>query len=132
MSRRILALAVAAMLVLSVASVSAMEEDVATAPSGSSDQSAQTISLAASDFLFDPKVLNAKPGQASFVVRNGGVIEHNFSIESGPSSVVGAVNSIPSGSTAQLDVTLTSGIYVFACTLPGHREAGMVGVLSVS
>ncbi len=93
---------------------------------------AQLISLSATDFQFEPKALSAKAGAASFVVRNTGVLEHNFVVESAPYAAVGAINSIPVGISSQLELTLNSGSYAIVCTLPGHREAGMVGTLAVA
>jgi uncharacterized cupredoxin-like copper-binding protein len=38
------------------------------------------------------------------------------------------------GSTASATVTITAahGNYLFACTLPGHRAAGMRGAITVA
>jgi uncharacterized cupredoxin-like copper-binding protein len=48
---------------------------------------------------------------------------------SGP--VVGATPTFQGG-TKTLIVNLTPGTYTFFCSVPGHRAAGMQGMLSVS
>jgi uncharacterized cupredoxin-like copper-binding protein len=37
-----------------------------------------------------------------------------------------------SGGTKSFTVTLTAGKYIYYCSVPGHREAGMQGTLTVS
>ena len=37
-----------------------------------------------------------------------------------------------SGGSAELKVTLKPGKYTFYCDIPGHREAGMEGTLTVT
>jgi uncharacterized cupredoxin-like copper-binding protein len=35
------------------------------------------------------------------------------------------------GGTKNLALTLTAGSYTYYCTVPGHRDAGMQGTLTV-
>jgi uncharacterized cupredoxin-like copper-binding protein len=130
-SRSALALGIATLILLSAISAHA-QQDADVDPDDGSVDAAQVVDLTASDFYFDPKVITVHPGPVSFVVHNQGVLEHNFAIETAPSEYLGVLSTIPVKGTAEMDVTLDSGTYVFSCTLPAHREAGMVGVLSVS
>jgi uncharacterized cupredoxin-like copper-binding protein len=93
--------------------------------------SAREVAVAASEFKYDPRDLTAAPGELTFVVRNVGAIEHNFVIEDPSGQTIARIATIDPGKTERLTVTLPAGSYVVVCTYPGHREAGMVGTLSV-
>src|SRR5437879_5185497 len=102
-NRFLLAIGAAAILSISGAAIGstqdAPEDTAAVAPS-------QSINIVATDFAFDPRVLNAKPGATTFWVKNGGILEHNFAIEKSPSSSLGVLNTVSAGGTGELDVVL--------------------------
>ena len=100
---------------------------VALAACGGTPASGQRIAVTVKEWTITPAQLAAKAGAATFTVKNGGSIEHDFSIEG-----VGKVETIIAGDSKPLTVTLTPGSYAVFCTLAGHREAGMQGTLVVS
>ena len=55
---------------------------------------------------------------------------HNLEIE-GNGVEAGPSATISGGEKAELKVTLKPGTYQFFCAIPGHREAGMEGTLTV-
>jgi uncharacterized cupredoxin-like copper-binding protein len=57
---------------------------------------------------------------------NDGSILHDLRIEDQP-FILEAV----AGETVSGEVDLDAGSYAFFCSIPGHREAGMEGVLEV-
>ena len=57
-------------------------------------------------------------------------LEHNVTIASG-STVLGAIQTF-GGGTRTLTLKLKPGTYTFYCSVPGHRQAGMEGTLTVS
>jgi uncharacterized cupredoxin-like copper-binding protein len=79
---------------------------------------------------FDTKTLTAKAGTVSIVMANMSPIEHNVTVAEG-SKVLGATSTFVGGSKT-LTLTLKPGKYVFYCSVPGHRQAGMEGTLTVS
>lgn len=89
---------------------------------------ATSIELSATDIKFEPKELTIPADtDVSITVTNNGVLQHDFAIESeGIES--GLLNS---GESADVVVNLPAGTYDFICTVPGHKEAGMVGTLIV-
>ncbi len=99
-----------------------------TAGSGSSS-GAQTVTLTAGDDLkWSPTTLNLKAGQAYTIsLVNNGKLDHSF--------VVPDLNvkvQMPAGKTVQTNLTVQkAGSYQFVCDVPGHKEAGMVGTLTV-
>jgi uncharacterized cupredoxin-like copper-binding protein len=83
------------------------------------------------EFAFNPKEVTVRAGEVTFVVKNDGSIEHNFVIEDSSKKTVAQIAVVGAGKTEELKVTLRPGAYTTACTLPGHREAGMWGSLRV-
>ncbi len=61
---------------------------------------------------------------------NGSPIEHNVTVAEG-AKVLGSTPTF-SGGTKALTLKLKPGTYTFFCSVPGHRQAGMEGTLTVS
>ena len=64
-------------------------------------------------------------GSVTFVVKNVGKISHNLTVQGGK-----ATPNINPGKTAKLTVTLKKGSYTLYCSIPGHRQLGMVAKLT--
>jgi len=60
------------------------------------------------------------------VLHNDGTVLHDLRIEDQP-----FILEAPAGQTATSQITLDAGRYQIFCSIPGHREAGMTGVLEV-
>jgi plastocyanin len=81
---------------------------------------------------FTKTKLTAKAGKVTINFTNSSPVGHNMTIQQGTSgSVIGATPTFQGGSKT-LTVTLKPGKYTFFCSVPGHRQAGMVGTLTVS
>jgi uncharacterized cupredoxin-like copper-binding protein len=72
----------------------------------------------------------AKAGKVTIDFKNPQALTHDVAIEDSSGEEVGATELIASGSDSTT-VDLKPGKYHFFCTVPGHREAGMEGVLTV-
>ena len=97
-------------------------------PGTGAQASARTVEVTAREFRFEPDEIQAKPGETlKIVFKNGGQIAHNFTLE----GLNAATPTIQPGETATLTVTLPDDPKAFPieyfCSVPGHREAGMVG-----
>ncbi len=79
---------------------------------------------------FVQKSLTAPAGADVFILTNDSSVPHNLEIE-GNGVQAGPSATVSGGENAQLKVTLTPGTYQFFCDIPGHREAGMEGTLTV-
>ena len=79
---------------------------------------------------FVQKSLTATAGEDTFVLTNDASVPHNLDIE-GNGVEAAPTETISGGQTAQLKVNLKPGTYTFFCAVPGHREAGMEGTLTV-
>jgi plastocyanin len=91
------------------------------------------LSLAASpegQLKFDTTSLTAKAGKVSLAFTNASSLEHNLTVASSSGQVVGATPTF-SGGSKTVSLTLKPGTYKFYCSVPGHRQAGMEGTLTV-
>jgi plastocyanin len=81
------------------------------------------------DLKFAPASATASSGDITFSLNAEGV-PHNLVIEgqNGDAVLIDAAT----GETKTATVSLAAGEYVFYCSIAGHREAGMEGVLTVS
>ena len=82
------------------------------------------------ELAYDQKDVSAKAGSVTIDFTNNESISHDVAIESPSGDTVGQTDLVASG-TANTTVDLQPGTYTFFCTVPGHREAGMVGPLTV-
>lgn len=89
------------------------------------------VLIKAKEFAYEPKEVTVRPGRVVFVVKNEGVIEHNFVVETQDRKKVAEIANLKPQETDEVEVTLRAGTYTIVCTLPGHRDAGMVAKLTV-
>jgi len=71
----------------------------------------------------------AQPGQVTIKSQNKASIDHDISIEGNGVNEQGQV--VKDGGTSEVQVDLKPGEYTFYCSVPGHREGGMEGKLTV-
>jgi plastocyanin len=94
---------------------------------------ATSLSLEANtggQLLYNTKQLNAKAGKVTIDFANASPVEHNVTIAQG-GTVLGSTPTFTGGSKS-VTVQLKPGTYTFYCSVPGHRQAGMEGTLTVS
>ncbi len=72
---------------------------------------------------------SAPAGKIAIKSVNKSSTGHNIAIEGNGVKQAGKV--VKGGATSEVDVTLKPGTYTFFCTVPGHREGGMEGKLTV-
>lgn len=106
-----------------------------TPPPASSPASAKPTKLAlAADpggqLAYDAKTLSAKAGTVTITMANMSPVEHDVAIAEG-TKVLGQTPTFVGGSKT-LTLKLKPGTYTFYCTVPGHRQAGMEGKLTVT
>jgi plastocyanin len=73
---------------------------------------------------------SAKAGQVTVEFENPQALSHDVAIEGSSGTTVGKTELVAEGS-AVATVNLKPGTYHYYCTVPGHREAGMEGTLTV-
>jgi plastocyanin len=103
----------------------------ATQESSSSGGGGETVSFAADTsgaLKFQQTEVTAKAGKATISFENESQVPHAVEIE----GVSGAKTKTVTGGKTSVNVDLKPGKYTFYCPVPGHREAGMVGTLTVN
>lgn len=74
--------------------------------------------------------LSATAGKVSIAFTNSSPLEHNVTVESSSGKILGATPTFK-GATKVLTLDLKAGTFKFFCSVPGHRQAGMEGTLTV-
>ena len=139
MTRRLLLLALTALaLVVAVAACGGDDDDDSEEPAAEATTEdtgggggGETLMLAADPggaLAFDQTELTAAAGEVTIEFMNESGIPHNVEVEG--NGVEEVSDTITEGSTS-LTLTLEPGEYEFYCAVPGHREGGMEGTLTV-
>ena len=115
-------------------SSSSSSAPAATTPMSSSGGVAQTVEIdvAQSGLAYTTTSATAKAGTVTLKSMNPQSIEHDISIESSDGSINQKGNLVANGDVSEVTVDLKPGTYTFYCSVPGHKEAGMSGTLTVS
>ncbi len=81
---------------------------------------------------FTRSSLTAKAGKVTLIMKNPSTagMDHGIAIEGNGVDSEGA--TVSPGSTSTVTATLKKGTYTYYCPVPGHRQAGMLGKLTVS
>ena len=79
---------------------------------------------------YNTKSLTAKAGKVSIDFTNMASLMHNVTVESSSGQKLGETPTF-SGGSKTLTLSLKPGTYKFFCSVPGHRQAGMEGTLTV-
>jgi nitrite reductase (NO-forming) len=86
------------------------------------------VTIKATEFKFSPTAINVPMGQkVTITLDNTGVVEHDVTFQSGGFTV-----AAKPGQTTTADFTFDkAGVFDFFCSIPGHKDAGMKGTLTV-
>jgi len=103
------------------------------AAEGKSAGSAAAVAFEADpdgNLAYTSDTASAKAGKATIDFTNPQPVPHDVAIEDSGGETIGETETITEGSDSAV-VNLKPGKYTFYCTVPGHREAGMEGTLTV-
>ena len=97
-------------------------------PGPSETEPLAVVTIEAREFGFSPAAVTiSASGATRIVVKDAGGIVHNLTIDELEIQVV-----VPPGSSGEVTIVDPEpGTYLFYCSISGHREAGMVGTLTV-
>ena len=98
---------------------------------GDSAGSAAAVDIEAGEGLaYASDTASAKAGKVTVDFTNPQPLTHDVAIEDSSGKTIGKTELIAEGSDSTV-VDLKPGEYTYYCTVPGHREAGMEGTLTV-
>jgi uncharacterized cupredoxin-like copper-binding protein len=96
-------------------------------PAAVEGPTAPKLEIGATEMRYSPSRIAVAAGDVPVVLRNEGQVVHDLRIEGKPTLLIEAA----AGKTASATWSLAKGRYEIYCSLPGHRVAGMEGVLEV-
>lgn len=88
------------------------------------------VASPSSGLAYDSDTASAEAGKVTVNYTNPQPLAHDVAIEDTGGKTIGKTELVTEGSDSTV-VDLKPGEYTFYCTVPGHREAGMEGSLSV-
>jgi plastocyanin len=103
------------------------------ATTGATGGKASTVAISTpsgSSLTFDQKSASASAGNVTINFDNKQGLQHDVAVADSSGKVLGQTDLVADG-TSSTTVSLQPGTYTFYCTVPGHREAGMEGTLTV-
>lgn len=84
------------------------------------------VTVRTTEFSYEPQDIEVPADTPlTLVLINDGVVEHDFTIEE-----AGVLILAQPGETVRETITLPAGTYHVHCSVPGHKDAGMVGSLT--
>jgi uncharacterized cupredoxin-like copper-binding protein len=90
------------------------------------------IPVTMTEYAFKPSRLDVKSGSADFYLMNSGGQQHDMVIADVGGKIVARSELVSPGNTETFTVNnLAPGTYSIFCDVPGHKESGMVGKLTV-
>jgi plastocyanin len=99
-------------------------------PEGTATAEGGTLTIpVATGLNFEFADAEAPAGPLTIESVNEQPVPHNIAVDGGGVDEVGDV--VQDGGTSTVEVDLEPGEYAFYCSVPGHREGGMEGVLTI-
>lgn len=115
------------------------DDDAATPTSGAETEdgggggggggAASSLEFTAVDIDFEESEATAAAGDIEVTLVNEGAIEHSWVVEGHEDAL--RLHTQQGGATDEGTITLEADEYTYYCDIPGHREAGMEGTLTV-
>lgn len=105
-------------------------EEVEKEAEGASGGTVKVEADPSGNLAFTSEKITAKAGKDTIDFTNESPVPHDVVIEDENGKELGGTE-ITSEGTETAEVELKPGTYTFFCSVPGHREAGMEGTLTV-
>jgi nitrite reductase (NO-forming) len=104
-----------------------------TGSSTGSSPSSGSNSISLSEFKITPTAVSTAAG-STLAVQNSGTVAHDVVVASSSGTILVKTALIQPGASAQLTLpsSVTAGSYTIYCDVPGHKQQGMTGTLTVS
>jgi plastocyanin len=102
-----------------------------TAAAGGGASTVDISAPADGSLAFDQTDLTTKAGAVTINFANPASLSHDVKVEDSSGTELGGTDLVSQGD-ASATVDLQPGTFTFFCSVPGHREAGMEGTLTVN
>lgn len=103
-----------------------------TAGGQGAPSASKTIHVTETEFKVSlPSLQQLKGGKYMFIVKNAGKIQHDLVISGGHAAGQTKTPLLAPGETKSITASLQTGNYTLYCSVPGHKQAGMVAQLAI-
>ncbi len=92
---------------------------------------AEPVSVEGGDLFFEPNEFSVAPG-GTITLTNIGMLPHDMSVDEWGGVIIGPLEADQSGDYTVPEDVQPGESFVFYCSIPGHREAGMEGTLTIA
>jgi len=104
------------------------EASPSASPGASPVAGGEAIQIHTVDIRFEPDTFSIPADTDTEVeITNKGVLQHDFAID----ELDILTELLDSEESVTITINAPAGTYEYYCTVPGHKEAGMVGTLTV-
>lgn len=91
------------------------------------DEAVDTVTVEMVDIAFEPNAFTISADTPTRIeLPNTGALPHDFTIDKLDIHV-----DVAPGESSEVTINAPAGTYEYYCSVPGHKEAGMVGVMTV-
>jgi plastocyanin len=90
-----------------------------------------TANVSAIDLGFEPKDFSVAPG-GKIVLKNDGALQHDMAVDEWGGVIIDLLNGGETGEFTVPDDAKVGNSFTFYCSVPGHREAGMEGTITIA
>lgn len=105
-------------------------EPTGEAPPAPAGQDLAITSPDDGSLVYDPDGLSASAGPITLAYENPSVVTHNVALEDDAGQLLIESEDVFEASV-EISADVVPGEYIYFCTVPGHREGGMEGTLTV-
>jgi len=109
----------------------AAEDGGAAGAGGGAESTISLSSPADGSFAYDRESLETKAGSVTINYDNPATLSHDVVVEDSTGTELGKTDLVSEGTTSTT-IELEPGTYTYYCDVPGHREGGMEGTLTVT
>jgi uncharacterized cupredoxin-like copper-binding protein len=103
---------------------------LALAAAGCGDELTERVVM--TEFGYEPEEIRVPAGAAhELLVANEGQLFHDLAVDGTPEGAPVHIGVLPGGRAPYVVPALPAGVYEVYCSVPGHREAGMLARLVV-
>jgi plastocyanin len=142
--KKVAALLLVALAALAFAACGSGDDDTSSTPAasgttetggngaaGGGGESVATIdAVEGSNLAYEQKDVKVPAGKVTIEFNNPQALSHDVVVEDAEGKELGGTDLVADG-TASATIDVKPGKYTFFCSVPGHREAGMEGTLTV-
>jgi plastocyanin len=103
------------------------EDEEADEQAAEDEATGESVTVEAIDIDFNPNQFSIPANtDATVTLTNNGGIQHTFTIDE-----LGIDEALDPGETREITINAEAGDYVYYCSVPGHRQAGQEGTMTV-